>query len=64
MRPGGAFLTLQPPNRFSNPIKNYADALGFGYGFVLGHQSGQDAFRVDLDDMLATLDLLRRHAGS
>jgi hypothetical protein len=54
---GGSFLTLQPPDRFSNPIKYYADALDLGYGFVVGHAE-EVGFRIDADEALRTWELL------
>ncbi len=63
IRPGACFLALQPPDRFSNILKIYADALGCGYGFVVGYAHA-DGFTVRLSDLLATLELLRSPAAA
>lgn len=56
MADGGAVVAIQPPWRFNNPWKDYTDALGMGYGYVLA-QGGATDFRLDPDDLLRTLDL-------
>jgi capsular polysaccharide biosynthesis protein len=57
MDPEGSYLALQPPYRFSNVIKNYADIFERGYGFVVGHQVGED-FRIDIDEVLKVIEML------
>ena len=52
----GAVVAIQPPWRFNNPWKDYTDALGMGYGYVLA-EGGATDFRLDPDDLLRTLDL-------
>ena len=56
LRPGGAVLTLQPPNRFSGVIKRTTDMAGQDYGFVVGvpRESG---YWVDPSEVERTLDL-------
>ena len=56
MADGGTVLTIQPPWRFNNPWKDYTDALGMRYGYVLA-QGGQTEFRLDPDDLMRSLDL-------
>ena len=41
---------------FNNPWKDYTDALGLGYGYVLA-EGGTTDFRLNPDDLLRTLDL-------
>lgn len=53
----GAFLVIQPPQRFAMPYKEFADCMDMRFGFVLGRPSG-DGFEVDLDEMKLMLDLL------
>ncbi|HEY9887369.1 MAG TPA: glycosyltransferase family 61 protein, partial [Candidatus Obscuribacterales bacterium] len=57
VRRGGAFLALQPPNRFNNHAKDRTDALGMPYGFVVGLPS-EAGFTIDLTELEQTLDLL------
>ncbi|CAM2011200.1 glycosyltransferase family 61 protein [Acanthopleuribacter pedis] len=57
MAQGGALLTLQPPNRFNNVLKDLTDALGNRYGFVVGDARGDD-FEIDINAMMMTLDLM------
>lgn len=59
MAPQGSMLTLQPPYRFDNIWKDYTDLLGMRYGYVVGEGS-PDTFRVDLDDIMRTIDLLEK----
>ena len=54
--PGGAVLTLQPPNRFCSVIKRTTDPDHQHFGFVVGHAQ-QDGYRVDADEVERTLDL-------
>ncbi|MDB4977069.1 MAG: hypothetical protein JWN48_5410 [Myxococcaceae bacterium] len=63
MDPAGAYLIIQPPNRFISLYKGYADSLGLGYGFVVGEQRGGD-FSVDIDETLAVLNLLEARQAS
>ncbi|MGO9666377.1 MAG: glycosyltransferase 61 family protein [Polyangia bacterium] len=59
LQPGGAVLTLQPPNRFCSVIKRTTDPDHQHFGFVVGHAK-QDGYRVDADEVERTLDLLPR----
>jgi capsular polysaccharide biosynthesis protein len=59
MAPTGSYLTLQPPNRFSNIIKGFADIFDRGYGLVVGHQVGED-FRIDIDEVFTVIEMLDR----
>ena len=56
---GGLRFGLQPPFRFYNAHKDWADALGMHYGFVVGDMSGE-GFTVDPDDIMRTIDLFPR----
>lgn len=54
--PGGAILTLQPPNRFVDSYKLMADRDHQHFGFVVGIPEGE-GFRVDPAEVERTLDL-------
>jgi capsular polysaccharide biosynthesis protein len=55
MADGGVVLTLQPPYRFNNVHKDYADCLGLRYSFVVGKQVGH-GFEINIEDLARTLD--------
>ncbi|MDB9529192.1 glycosyltransferase family 61 protein [Oscillatoria sp. CS-180] len=57
VKDGGAFLALQPPNRFNNHAKDRTDAMGLTYGFVIGLLE-EEGFRIDVGELERTLDLL------
>ncbi len=57
-----SFLVLQPPNRFGNIVKTYADCLGMSYGFVIGEPRGE-GFHVHLDEVLRVIDRLEAPRG-
>ncbi|QFY62944.1 glycosyltransferase family 61 protein (plasmid) [Rhizobium grahamii] len=57
----GAILTLQPPYRFANLWKDYADALDMTYGFVVG-EGGKTSFSIRPDDVVKTADMLSAHS--
>lgn len=54
--PAGAVVALQPPHRFGNVFKVYADNLGLRYGFVVGHAEPGGSFRIDVDQLDRLLD--------
>ena len=58
MAEDGAFLVIQPPDRFALAYKEFADALGMRFAFVVGTRSGS-GFSVSLAELQQTLDLLR-----
>ena len=58
--PGGAVLTLQPPNRFVSVYKHLTDRDGQRFGFVVGTPE-RDGFHIVPDELERTLDLLSRH---
>lgn len=53
----GAFLVIQPPERFALPYKEFADRMGMNFGFVVALPA-EGGFAVDLDDILMMLDRL------
>lgn len=53
----GAFLVIQPPDRFALPYKEFTDRLGLTFGFVVA-TAAEGGFAVDLDDIRWTLDRL------
>jgi Glycosyltransferase 61 len=56
LQPGGAVLTLQPPNRFCGVIKRTTDPDNQHFGFVVG-QAEDGGFRIDAGEVERTLDL-------
>ncbi|SMO95058.1 glycosyltransferase family 61 protein [Paracoccus laeviglucosivorans] len=58
MAEGSALVAIQPPFRFNNPWKDYTDALGMRYGYVIA-TGGQSEFRLDPDNLMRTLDLAK-----
>ena len=61
MEPGAAVFALQPPYRFCGVIKRYTDLMDYRYAFVVGFPEGE-AFRVDLDEVERTLEVLGKSA--
>lgn len=59
LQPGGSVLTLQPPHRFCAVIKRTTDLMDQHFGMVMG-MPDPGGFRVDLDELDRTLDLLPR----
>ncbi len=53
----GAFLVLQPPDRFAMAYKEFTDRVDMRFGFVIGHP-GENGFRVDLGELRHMLDRL------
>jgi len=62
MPQGGAIVAIQPPMRFANAIKFFADAVGIRFGFVVGEQAGE-GFSVPVERLRATLDLVDAAIG-
>ena len=58
LRPGGSVLALQPPTRFVTMFKDLADQNGQSFGFVVGSHELGDDFRIVIDEVERTLDLL------
>jgi len=56
LSPGGAVLTLQPPNRFVCLYKHLTDRDHQNFGFVVGIAE-ENGFRVIADEVERTLDL-------
>ncbi|MEP1073898.1 glycosyltransferase family 61 protein [Leptolyngbya sp. PL-A3] len=54
---GGTFLALQPPYRFNNTYKDYADCLDVNYSFVVGEEV-PNGFIVSVEDLKKTLDII------
>jgi hypothetical protein len=57
MADDGAFLVLQPPNRFAMTAKEYTDCLDMRCAFLVGRPVGPD-FSVDLDELRLLLNKL------
>ncbi|MEP1612825.1 MAG: glycosyltransferase family 61 protein [Roseobacter sp.] len=54
---GGTLLALQPPDRFAMAFKELTDRIGLRFAFTVGHMAPV-GFRVDIDDLKRTLDIL------
>jgi capsular polysaccharide biosynthesis protein len=54
----GTLVALQPPQRFCVVLKDWCDAIGSGYAFVVGHESGPTEFSIDPDGVRRLLDRL------
>lgn len=55
MADDAALVVLQPPNRFCLQYKEYTDAMGMRFGFVVCDPA-EDGFKVDIDELLRLLD--------
>jgi Glycosyltransferase 61 len=53
----GAFLVIQPPDRFAMPYKEFTDRMGMTFGFVVALPA-EGGFAVDLTDIPLMLDSL------
>jgi hypothetical protein len=56
LAPGGALLVIQPPERFNNVWKDFTDALGLSYLFVVGLPAA-GGYTVNAAEVLATVEL-------
>jgi len=54
----GTLVALQPPQRFCVVLKDWCDAIGSRYAFVVGHESGPTEFSIDPDGVRRLLDRL------
>jgi capsular polysaccharide biosynthesis protein len=54
MAQNGGLCVLQPPFRFNNVLKNYADCVGISYGFVIG-EANEHGFAINPDELLHIL---------
>lgn len=59
MAENGGLCVLQPPYRFNNVLKNYADCLGIRYGFVIGDTT-KNGFSINPSQLLAVLEKIDR----
>lgn len=57
MAANGAFLVIQPPDRFALPYKEFADRMEMRFGFVVAAPA-EGGFVVDLDEVRLMLDRL------
>jgi len=57
MAAGGTVVALQPPQRFCVVMKDWCDAIGTVYAFVIGHAT-DSGFRIDPDALQRLLDRL------
>lgn len=55
----GVICVLQPPYRFNNVYKDYADCAGMRYAFVIG-VAGDGGFSIPTDDLARTLEKVDR----
>lgn len=56
---GGTIWCLQPPDRFNNVLKDFADCIRANYAFVVGN-SADGGFKVPIDDMERMLNHLHQ----
>ena len=54
---GSALVTIQPPDRFNNPFKDFCDVGGLTYGYVVASPAGE-GFSLPPDLLLQLLDQL------
>jgi hypothetical protein len=54
---GSGLLELVPPERFCTRHKEWADAVGLQYGFMVGTRR-EHGFDFQIDDVLRTVDLM------
>ena len=59
MAEGGTMVTLQPPSRIAMPYKEFTDVMDMRYALLIGDESGEDMFTVDLDALERLLGLCR-----
>lgn len=57
MADGGAFIVIQPPDRFAMVYKEFTDCLGMKYAFLVGDESNK-GFKIELDDLKRIIDRL------
>jgi len=58
MANGGTLVALQPPQRFCMVLKDWCDAIGTGYAFIVGYADGAAGFRIDPAALQRLLDRL------
>jgi capsular polysaccharide biosynthesis protein len=58
MHAQGVLVSLQPPQRFCMVLKDWCDAIGTRYAFVVGHECGPSEFRIEPDAFQHLLDRL------
>ncbi|MDO5613177.1 MAG: glycosyltransferase family 61 protein [Paracoccus sp. (in: a-proteobacteria)] len=63
IRPGGAVLVLQPPDRFYNPHHEWTRLMDIAYGFVVG-RTAEGGFTIDADELLSMADRLLTMTGN
>jgi len=54
----GNILLLMPPSIFTNVHKGWAEALNISYGFVVGDSISDEAFSINIKELLLTIDLM------
>lgn len=59
LAPGGVMICIQPAQRFNVIFRYLANALRLQWGFVVAEGS-KESFRVSLDELKATLDLVEK----
>ncbi len=58
MPPDASLLVLQPPTRVVAALKLITDRQGQRYGLVVGQETDDDEFSVDVNEVERTIDLL------
>jgi Glycosyltransferase 61 len=62
MAADGVICALQPPHRFNNIYKDYADCAGMRYAFVVG-TAADCGFAIGVDDLMRTLEKIEDECG-
>lgn len=57
MADDGAFLVIQPPDRFAMPYKEFTDRMGMRFGFVVA-EPAEGGFAADADEILSMVERL------
>lgn len=53
----GALINITPPELFTAVAKDWTEAIGFDFGFLLGDKS-EKGFTVNIDNLFKTIDLV------
>jgi hypothetical protein len=57
MADDGAFLVIQPPDRFAMPYKEFTDRMGMRFGFVVA-EPAEGGFAADAGEILSMVERL------
>jgi len=60
----GAIITLQPPDRFNNVYKDFADCIEMTYGFVVGDAKGPGRFSISINKLEKIINRVSREINT